>query len=113
MGKPSNLKRAARRGRLGKRERARVKKRRASHRSESFCSVVGSGTYRVKAGRNKYGKVSKYVRQLVDAHLAGDSPTSKSGISIKRPTYSIEMSPAQQYRSAWDWPRQPQPSPDK
>lgn len=100
MGSPSDKRRKA--GRLGKRERARVKKR---HRGESSCSVVGAGTYRVKAGRTKYGKVSKYVRQLVDAHLGGDSPTSKSGISIRRPTYSIEMSPAQQYRSAWDWPR--------
>ena len=102
MGKPSDLKRRARLQRQGKRERARVKNPR---RGASFCSVVGSGTYRVKAGRKKYGKVSRYVRRVVEAHLAGDSLTSKSGISIKRPTYTIEMSPAQQYRSAWDWPR--------
>ena len=106
MGKPSDRKRRARLGRLGKRERARVKNRRALPiRGESSCTVVGSGTYRVKAGRNKRGKVERYVRRLVDAHLAGDSPTSKSGISIKRPTYSIEMSPTIFYRSAWDWPK--------
>ena len=105
MGKPSDLKRRARLQRPGRRERARVKKMR-KHRGESSCSVVGSGTYRVRAGRKKYGKVARYVRRLVDAHLAGDSPTSKSGISIKRPTYSIEMSPAQQFRSAWDWPKE-------
>ena len=102
MGKPSDLKRRARRQRLGKRERARVKNPR---RGESSCSVVGSGTYRVKAGRKKYGKVSKYVRRIVEAHLAGDSATSKSGISIKRPTYTVEMSPTIFYRSAWDWPK--------
>lgn len=101
MGKPSDLRRRARLQRQGKRERARVKNPR---RGESSCSVVGSGTYRVKAGRKKYGKVQRYVSRLVEAHLAGDSPTSKSGISIKRPTYSIEMSPAQQFRSAHDWP---------
>ena len=102
MGKPSDLKRRARLQRPGKRERARAKKR---TRGNSSCSVVGAGTYRVQAGRKKYGKVSKYVRRLVEAHLAGDSPTSKSGILIKRPTYKIEMAPAQQYRSAWEWPR--------
>lgn len=102
MGRPSDKRRKA--GRLGKRERARVKKMRMRSRGESSCHVVGAGTYRVKAGRKKYGKVSRYVRRLVDAHLGGDSPTSKSGISIKRPTYSIEMSPAPMHRSAWDWP---------
>lgn len=106
MGKPSDLKRRAKLGRLGKRERARVKNRRSLPiRGEHSCTVVGSGTYRVKAGRNKRGKVERYVRQLVNAHLAGDSLTSKSGISIKRPTYTVEMSPALIHRSAWDWPR--------
>ena len=111
MGRPSDKRRKAQRP--GRRERARVKN---PCRSESSCSVVGSGTYRVRAGRKKYGKVARYVRRLVDAHLAGDSPTSKSGISIKRPTYSIEMSPAQQFRSAWDWPTErisPQQEPRK
>ncbi len=103
MGKPSDRKRRAKLRRPGRRERARVKK---PCRGASSCSVVGSGTYRVHAGRKKSGKVGRYVRRLVDAHLAGDSPTSKSGISIKRPTYSIEMGPAQQFRSAWDWPRE-------
>lgn len=103
MGRPSDLKRRARRQRLGKRERARAKKR---ARGESSGSVVGAGTYRVKAGRKKYSKVSRYVHRVVEAHLEGDSPTSKSGISIKRPTYTIEMGPAQQYRSPWDWPRE-------
>lgn len=102
MGKPSDALRRDRRRRLGKRERARAKKR---TRGYSSCSVVGAGTYRVKAGRKKYGKVARYVRRLVEAHLAGDSPTSKSGISIKRPTYTIEMGPAQHFRSPWDWPR--------
>ena len=114
MGKLSDKRRKA--GRLGKRERARVKNLRKRTRIESSCYVVGAGTYRVKAGRNKYGKVSRYVRRLVDAHHGGDSLTSKSGISIKRPTYTIEMGPAQQYRSAWDWPRdesQPQKRPEE
>ena len=102
MGKPSDRKRRARLQRPGRRERARVKNPR---RGESSCSVVGSGTYRVRAGRKKYEKVARYVRRLVEAHLAGDSPTSKSGISIKRPTYTVEMGPAQQFRSAWDWPQ--------
>ena len=101
MGKPSDKRRKA--GRPGKRERARAKKR---TRGSSSCSVVGAGTYRVTAGRKKYGKVSKFVRRLVDAHLGGDSPTSKSGISIKRPTYTVEFGPAQHYRSAWDWPKE-------
>ena len=101
MGRPSDKRRKAQRP--GRRERARVKNMR-KHRSESSCSVVGSGTYRVRAGRKKYGKVCAFVRRLVEAHLGGDSPTSKSGISIKRPIYTIEMSPAQQFRSAWDWP---------
>ena len=99
MGKPSDKRRKAQRP--GRRERARVKNPR---RGGSSCSVVGSGTYRVRAGRKKYGKVWKFVSRLVEAHLGGDSPTSKSGISIKRPTYTVEMSPAQQFRSAWDWP---------
>jgi hypothetical protein len=99
MGKPSDIRR--RRQRPGKRERARAKKR---SRGSSSCSVGGAGTYRVKAGRKKYGKVSRYVSRAVEAHLAGDSATSKSGISIKRPLYTIEMGPAPLHRSPWDWP---------
>ena len=101
MGRPSDKRRRAQRP--GKRERARVKKR---HRSESCCTVVGAGTYRVHAGRGKFSKVYRYVRLLVEAHLGGDSPSSKSGISIKRPTYTVEMGPAQQFRSPWEWPRE-------
>lgn len=101
MGKPSDKRRKAQR--QGKRERARAKKR---FRGSSWGSVGGAGTYRVKAGRKKYGKVSRYVSRFVEAHLGGDSPTSKSGSSIKRPLYTIELSPAQKYRSAWDWPKE-------
>lgn len=103
MGKPSNLKRRQRLQRPGKRERARVKN---PHRGAISCSVVGSGTYRVYAGRKKRQNVYRYVLRLVDTHLAGDSLTAKSGISIKRPTYTVEMSPTINYRSAWQWPRE-------
>lgn len=95
MGRPSDKRRRAQRP--GKRERARVKK---PCRGESSCYVGGAGTYHVKAGRRKFAKVQKYLQRLVEAHLGGDSLTSKSGISIKRPLYTVEFSPAQQYRSA-------------
>lgn len=110
MGRPSDLKRRARRQRPGKRERARVQRPR---RTATSCTVVGAGTYHAKAGRKKFGKLNRFLQRLVEAHLEGDSPTSKSGISIKRPTYTVEMSPTQHYRSAWDWPLDATPSPMK
>ena len=88
MGRPSDKRRSARR--LGKRERARVKK---SHRYEYWCSVGGVGHAYVKAGR-KCWKVVDYVNRVLDtARLAGESSTLKSAISIERPLYKIEISP--------------------
>ena len=101
MGRPSDKRRRAQRP--GKRERARAKKR---FRGQTWGSVGGAGTYHVKAGKKKFWKVSRFVSAFLEAHLGGDSPTSKSGGSIKRPLYTIEFSPAQQYRSPWDWPRE-------
>lgn len=101
MGRPSDKRRRAQRP--GKSERARAKKR---FRGQSWGSVGGAGTYQIKAGKRKSGKVWRYVSRLLEAHLGGDSPTSKSGSSIKRPLYTVELHPAQQYRSPWDWGRE-------
>ena len=51
MGTPSDAKRRARRPRPGKRERARVKKRR---RGSTTLTVGGAGTFTLKAGRKKW-----------------------------------------------------------
>lgn len=88
MGRPSDIRRSARRP--GRRERARVKNRKI--RSSVFCIVGGVGTYRVKAGRKKYRKVVGYCDRVMEAHQASDS-TAKSGSVIKRPLYTITLCP--------------------
>jgi hypothetical protein len=88
MGSPSDKRRSARRP--GKRERARVK---THHRCQGSGFVGGAVSYHVKAGRKKYRKVSRYVHNVVQAHLIGDSLTSKSVRVIERPLYKISLGP--------------------
>lgn len=88
MGIPSDSVRSARRP--GKRERARVKKR---VRAQLWSTVGGAGSFRVKAGRKKFGKVAAYCQRLLDAHLGGDSAIPKSGVEIRRPLYTISTIP--------------------
>lgn len=90
MGKPSDRKRRARLGRPGKRERARVKR---PSRWKASGYVGGAVSYHVKVGRKKWRKVYGYVNRLVNAHLAGDSQTTKSVRVIKRPLYTITLGP--------------------
>lgn len=96
MGKPSNRKRSARR--LGKRERARVKK---SSRSQAWINVGGASQAHVKAGRKKFNKVWRHVRCILDLHeearLFGEPTedfipeTLKSERTIRRPLYTIVL----------------------
>lgn len=88
MGRLSDQRRSARRP--GKRERARVKK---SVRLNASCYVGGVGHVRVKAGPKKFRKVYRYAMGILDGASVGESVTPKSAISIKRPLYTIEISP--------------------
>jgi len=79
MGRPSDIKRRARRP--GKRERVRVKK---SRRSVTFGLVPGAGTYELKSGRKKWVEFQRsrrnpfaWGRNLL-AHHAGE-PHPESG----------------------------------
>lgn len=87
MGKPSDKRRSARRP--GARDRARVKK---FARAQVWAHVGGAGTYHVKAGRKKFNKVRRYCDRVVSAHQSSGS-TSKSTEVIKRPLYTITLSP--------------------
>lgn len=90
MGRPSDKRFSAQR--LGKRERARRKNRRKCRGSVS-AFVGGVGTYHVVAGRKKYRKVVAHCDRTINAHRTGDSSTSKSASEIKRPLYTITLSP--------------------
>lgn len=59
MGKPSDKRKSARR--LGKRERARVKRMR---RGECTSYVGGVGTFYVKAGRKKMERFTQWIANL-------------------------------------------------
>lgn len=89
MGSPSDRRRSARRP--GRRERTRVKRH---YRSSGSGFVGGAGCYHVKAGRKKWRKVWRYLNRTLDAHLVGDSLTSKSVRVIKRPLYTITLGPS-------------------
>lgn len=86
MGRPSGRLRSARRP--GRRERARVKKQR---RHSCWASVGGAGTFHVKAGRKKYGRVCRFAERVLEAHLLGESITLKDWRGIKRPLYTISL----------------------
>lgn len=85
MGKPSDRKRSARR--LGKHERARVKKaRQCRGRVTMMGGRVGSaGTVHVKAGRKKFGRTYRAV-----SHLDGDSITPNALVSVERLPYNTD-----------------------
>lgn len=89
MGKLSDQRRSARR--LGKRERARVKRH---HRAQG--SGFGGGAYAFevrKCGRKKFSKIWRYVNRLVGAHHDGESLSPKSVRVIKRPLYTVTLGP--------------------
>jgi hypothetical protein len=83
MGKLSDQHHSARR--LGRRERARVKKR---GRTQGACYAGGACLYSIKAGRKKWHKVYSYCIRAT-AHLVGESLTPNSVTSIKRPLYTM------------------------
>jgi hypothetical protein len=62
MGTPSDRRRRARRPRLGKRQRARVKKHR---RGSTTVHVAGAGSLTLKAGRKKW-------QEAVRSHSPGN-----------------------------------------
>ena len=86
MGRPSVFCRSARR--LGKRERARVKKH---HRLQAWGNVGGAGTYHVKAGRKKFAKILRRILAVLEQTRPsiGDSSIPKAPGEIKRPLYTI------------------------
>ena len=85
MGRPNVKRRSAQR--LGKHERARVKK---EHRGSMYVHVGGVGiSYEITAGRKKFRKVYNYLEKFIQ--LIGDSGTVKSGTVIKRPLYKITV----------------------
>ena len=73
MGRPSNRRRSARR--LGRRERARVKKPR---RNAFYGDVPGAGIVHVKLGRKKWQRFTHWALPRMFAHPAGDSITPKA-----------------------------------
>lgn len=88
MGRLSDQRRSARR--LGRQERARVKRH---HRSSGGGFVGGAVAFEWKAGRKKWRKVCAYLNRLTRAHLVGESPTPNSVRVIKRPLYTVTLGP--------------------
>lgn len=90
MGRLSDKVRSARR--LGKSQRARVKKK---HRCQAaMWGVPGAGTVEVKAGRKKFRRLLSFWRRVEAAHHVGEPIILNPRHCIKRPGYKMWWSSA-------------------